>query len=228
MSEDQQPLNRWGDPISEERQNVLRGYLDRWENEQDHGERKGPFDSGPDRTRVPLTGADVFWLTERVRDKDMGTLSNLLEEADLREAHLEQAFLSAAHLEGAFLSAAHLEGAFLSAAHLEGASLFEAHLEGADLSAAHLGGAGLDRATLDASTRLDQIVLDDHTRLGYVRWGDAYLGGIDWSRVRQIGEDTATRTRVQSNGKRKRRSERIEDFENAILVRQRQLLVESP
>jgi hypothetical protein len=39
---EREPQNRWGDPISEERQNELRGYLDRWENEQDHGERTVP------------------------------------------------------------------------------------------------------------------------------------------------------------------------------------------
>jgi uncharacterized protein YjbI with pentapeptide repeats len=139
-----------------------------------------------------------------------------LAEAYLSDAHLEEAYLSQAHLERAILFRAHLERAYLSDAHLEGANLSVAHLEGANLGEAHLEGASLDRATLDASTRLDQIVLDDHTRLGYVRWGDAYLGGIDWSRVRQIGEDTATRTRVQSNGKRIQRSQRIEDFEYAI------------
>jgi hypothetical protein len=35
---------RWGDPISAERQRELQGYLDRWAQEQDHGERKGAFD----------------------------------------------------------------------------------------------------------------------------------------------------------------------------------------
>lgn len=34
---------RWGDLISEERQAKLQGYLDRWAEETDHGERKGPF-----------------------------------------------------------------------------------------------------------------------------------------------------------------------------------------
>src|ERR1044071_1285219 len=63
---------RWGDPISEERQAELQGYLDRWEAETDHGERKGPFDLGASRTGiphgVPLTGADVSWLAESGRN----------------------------------------------------------------------------------------------------------------------------------------------------------------
>src|SRR5260221_11372319 len=53
--------DRWGDPISEERQAELQDYLDRWqaETEAEHGERKGPF------AGVPLTGADVFYLAAR-------------------------------------------------------------------------------------------------------------------------------------------------------------------
>jgi hypothetical protein len=50
---------RWGDPISKERQAELQGYLDRWEAETNHGERKGPF------AGTRLNGADVFWLATR-------------------------------------------------------------------------------------------------------------------------------------------------------------------
>ncbi len=30
MGDEQQPQNKWSDPISEERQRELQGYLDRW------------------------------------------------------------------------------------------------------------------------------------------------------------------------------------------------------
>jgi hypothetical protein len=85
--------DRWGDPISAERQAELQGYLDDWVAETDHGERKGPFDPRSMRTlRIVLTGADVFWLAQQVRT-DMGIVPDL---------HLEGANLIGAHLEGAF------------------------------------------------------------------------------------------------------------------------------
>src|SRR5215470_13496888 len=89
---------RWGDPIGEERQAELQGILDQWDAETDHGNRKGPFDRAHWKGR--LTGAEVSWLAERVRD-EIGGVSDL---------HLEGAGLDGAHLEGAHLTVAHLEG----------------------------------------------------------------------------------------------------------------------
>jgi hypothetical protein len=90
---------RWGDPISEERQAELRGYLDRWVAETDHGAQRGAFDR---RTLygVTLTGADVSWLAEQSGRDVNGAVQNLhLEWARLEEAHLEGAALSNVHLE---------------------------------------------------------------------------------------------------------------------------------
>jgi hypothetical protein len=96
--------NRWGEPISAERQAELQGYLDRWEAETDHGEREGPFDGGLLKLSVDLTGADVLWLAEQSRRRLFGKVPDLhLEHADLRDAHLERANLTGAHLEGAKL-----------------------------------------------------------------------------------------------------------------------------
>src|SRR5258708_18531576 len=59
---------RWGDPISEERQKALQGYVDLWQLRLEGGELRGrgPFDRNSfmdaDRERFRLTGADVFWL----------------------------------------------------------------------------------------------------------------------------------------------------------------------
>lgn len=50
--------NGWGDSISAERQAELQAVLDQWAAEQDHGERRGPFDGSS--VDVRLTGADVF------------------------------------------------------------------------------------------------------------------------------------------------------------------------
>ena len=106
-------LIRQTDP-SQERQAELQGYLDRWQTELDHFERKGQF------YNVELTGADVCWLAEQsVRDED-GSLSNL-------------------HLEGADLSQAQLEGAYLDGAHMAGANFYQAQLQGAGLGDAQIG-----------------------------------------------------------------------------------------
>jgi Pentapeptide repeats (8 copies) len=123
MSEDQQPQqqNRWGDPISEERQAALQAYLDRWAAEADHGERKGPFDREPGEAGVPLTGADASWLADQSMRDALGFSPNLhLEGANLRAAHLEEAALYGAYLERADLYQAHLERAYLQYAHLDG------------------------------------------------------------------------------------------------------------
>ena len=52
---------------SEERQAELQGYLDRWAAETDHGDRKGPFDLGPNQFTLWLTGADVSWFAYQPR-----------------------------------------------------------------------------------------------------------------------------------------------------------------
>jgi uncharacterized protein YjbI with pentapeptide repeats len=171
MSEQQTGTGeKWGDPISEERQAELQGYLDRWEVEIDHGERKGPFDTEPGKSGVWLTGADVSWLAEQV--------ANLHVEGDILDwppLTLEEATLSDAHLEGATLDNAHLKDASLNEAHLEGASLRDAHLEGARLRGAHLEGANLEKAHL---MRAD---------LGGANLTGAYLEGADLGAVNFTG-----------------------------------------
>jgi uncharacterized protein YjbI with pentapeptide repeats len=152
---------RWGDPISEERQTELQGYLDRWAAETDHGERKGPFESSAftldpqedvwlqisrlrqgKQTHLSLTGADVSWLAEQSRRDGIAGAPNLhLERADLHGAHLEGAILRHAHLEETLFGEGHLEGANFMAASLERANFTQAHLEGANLWGAHLEGA---------------------------------------------------------------------------------------
>jgi hypothetical protein len=210
---------RWGDPISEERQAELQGYLDRWAAEADHGARKGPFDGGPGKSGVQLTGADIYWLCERVRDDRFDHVTDLhlegawvfaahMEGADLSGAHLERvqfnlesmernreysaAELLAGHLEGAWLSEAHLEGANLFRAHLNGANLGGAHLEGANLARAHLEGAFLRYAWLDSGTALTYTLMSDKTLLGDVHWsgvGGVNLTQIGWERVNRLGDE---------------------------------------
>jgi hypothetical protein len=117
------PAPKRCDPISTERQAELQGMLDAWDPPgADHGDKKGPFDKNPgEQYGVWLTGAEVFWLADRVRRlNDLFPDLNLSSVPDL---HLEGAYLREAHLKGAHLHEAHLDGAVLSGAHLEGAQL---------------------------------------------------------------------------------------------------------
>jgi hypothetical protein len=111
---------RWGDPISDKREAELQGILNAWKAPRaDHGDKKGPFAGAGGPSGVPLTGADVFWLAERVRE----------EGGHVPDLHLEEAWLVEAHLEGATLWSAHLEEATLGQARLERAHPLQAHLE---------------------------------------------------------------------------------------------------
>jgi Pentapeptide repeats (8 copies) len=219
---------RWGDPIGEERQAELQGYLDRWAAETDHGERKGPFDEG-----ARLTGADVSWLAEHSGRDGIGRVLNLhLEGAYLNETHLEQARLMAAHLEGANLGGAYLERADLSGAYLReallhntrlrraglddanlekafaiNANLVEAELTGAHLEEAYFEGAQLEGADLrgawlDSKTVLYDAVFDDKTRLGDIQWsgvGAVNLTRLDWDQVTTLGDEQGVGQRANAS-----------------------------
>lgn len=186
----QQPAgDAWGDVISDERKAELEERLQAWEQETDHGERKGPFDSrGPskkERAALRLSGADVFWLAartvagtgeawaiavqmERLRraqvDRPLYLLLRLdglhLEGAMVRDAHLEHAMLSGAHLEHAMLARANLEKAALFGTHLERAVLQRASLKSATLRGAHLEGSSLRLAHLEGAD-LSRAYLDN-------------------------------------------------------------------
>ena len=154
---------RWGDPISEDRQKELQGYLDRWAAKTDHGERKGPFDKGPGQRGVHLTGADVFWLAEQRKHGEGGHVRNL-----------------------------HLEGAYLFGAQLKGADLSKADLESTDLGSANLEGANLRGAWFDSKTVLGGSALDRKTGLGDIHWdgiGTVDLTQINWFKVRTLADE---------------------------------------
>jgi uncharacterized protein YjbI with pentapeptide repeats len=116
-----------------------------------------------------------------------------LERANLWKARLEETSFVAAHLEKANLWEAHLEKANLFGAHLEQANLREAHLEGSDLRGAQLAGANLWMSFLDRGTLLNGAILADaehgSARVADVHWGEASLAVIDWSRVKELGDE---------------------------------------
>jgi uncharacterized protein YjbI with pentapeptide repeats len=184
---------RWGDPISEERQAELQGYLDRWDAETDPRDSRGPFDG------VSINGADAYWLARRSMSKrgaDTVVTDLHLEGANLSGAHMEGAAVVGVHLEGAWLNEVHLEGADLTAAHLEGtllsftylerAYLNRAHLEEANLTLAHLEGANLFKAFLDEcefqGTHLEGAILSE-VHLEGRNLHDAHLEGANLART---------------------------------------------
>jgi len=198
---------RYGDPIGEERQAELQGTLDAWDAETDHGERTGPF------AGVELTGADVYWLVERVRRLGLlGVVGPVpdahLEGANLSDVHLERANLSEAHLEGADLTRVYLEGADLTRVNLEGADLYRAHLEEVDLYQAHLEGTDLRRAGLNSKTNLTRAVLDVYTSLRDIHWsgvGSVDLTQITWTPVLRLGDESVLK-----------RDDKADDYEAAV------------
>lgn len=177
-----------------------------------------------------------------------------LEQAYLGEAHLEQAYLRAVHLEGADLGRAHLEGANLGRAHLEWAYLREAHLEGANLVEAHLEGASLRETNLeeksiekgdgdsstalnatdlrgayfDAATNLEGIKLGNRKRgfvpLADVRWGNANLTVVDWTKVKMLGDEYMARHMKKRDGSVKNKDELLNEYRAAVRAN-RQLVV---
>jgi uncharacterized protein YjbI with pentapeptide repeats len=216
LSPDQGITERWGEPVSENRQTELRRMMDSWNaSDADHGGSRGPFDE------VSLTGAEVYWLAEKVAQEQSGSAKSLpLAGADLHGASLEGATLTFARLEGADLrnatlddanlSYAHLEGADLSGAHLIGAILFEAHLEGATMRGARLERADLRGVTLDRKTDLANAYLlePDHKitwvyalthsphygpALGDIHWGDFDLVQLTqlrgWGSLRRLADE---------------------------------------
>jgi uncharacterized protein YjbI with pentapeptide repeats len=171
----------WGDDIPPERQAELERRLQAWEQEADHGNRKGPFDVGDELSRFGLTGADVFWLAGRTLAatgepeavaEQIGWLRQAQDNMpswfalDLGSLHLEGANLGWAHLEGAYLSGVHLEGANLGgviegmglfapivgAPHAERAILRGAYLTGSNLAGVHLEAADLRGAYIESSS----------------------------------------------------------------------------
>jgi len=107
------------------------------------------------------------------------TLTNDLTDADLSDATFDRARLQDVLLDGA---------------QLAGASLVEAHLEGVSLVRAQLVGADLRRATFDGGSNLQGVRFGDGKRAARffgVAWNDADLSAVDWSRLTQLGDETA-------------------------------------
>lgn len=91
------------------------------------------------------------------------------------------------HFEGAVLRGTHPLAADLFHAQLQGATLTQAHLEGADLTFAYFGVA------LNTATYLRGVLLTDDEVgpcwLAGVQWNDIDLSLVNWSQLRELGDE---------------------------------------
>ena len=175
-----------------------------------------------------------------------------LEGAILSDAHFAGATLLGARLDGAILNGTRLDGAVLIQASLAGADLFAAHLEGARLNEAHLAGrapaaealervrrsrpdfpAVLDGASLcgvffDNTAALDEAILGDaacgSVAVADARWGGVNLAVVDWTAVRETGDEREARMATSHIGKPKDAATRLVEFRTAVRAN-RQLVV---
>ncbi len=153
-----------------------------------------------------------------------------LQHADCFEASLDGAWLWSVHGEEARLWGAsmreaqffstHLERADLSEVKLDGAELMEVFLEGANLKHACLADATLYRVYFDYATQLLMVDLGDDARglasLSHIRWGEADIDGISWSRFPMLGNEVEVYQVTDHNGAPKSLKRRRGDYRGAI------------
>ena len=226
MSGQNETGDKWGDPISEDRQSMLDDLEERqrtWAEQPEATRGDSPFAD----SQTHLTGADVFWLAKRALALHLfdptGDVTTDLAAAEKRLQHHTSLYslnLSELHLEGADLRSAHLEGATLSLAWLEKALLRGAHLEGAFLGQAQLNDANLTAAWFDKTSQLNEAVLTG-VSLDQVTFDNTNLTVVDWSRVDILGDERSARRRRYSlfspeDGKPKHRKIRLDEYKSAV------------
>ncbi len=140
-----------------------------------------------------------------------------LHQASLVEAQLQGAILLQAQLHQANLNKAQLQGADLSEVELQGATLRQAQLQGADLRQAHLESVSLNDATL-SDEKYGTVLLAD------IKWGQVNLSVIDWEQTRELGDEQVARQEKDSEGERKDKQTRLDEYKNAVRAN-RQLVV---
>ena len=168
---------------------------------------------------VILRGASCFHVTLVDAELSEADMSNLHSyEADLSSANL-----AGANLRGANLTYGNLSGAFLMMVNLSNADLFEANLSDVDMRFADLSGAALRGATMNASTKLDGIILDPHTKLGDIRWNETSLLQVNWNNIWKgqqlhLGDEDLINRTIPDDDKLRfpTRKERLKSMHDAV------------
>ncbi len=167
---------------------------------------------GADLRSVDLRGLPLTCLRAGLNRSE--TIEVTLEQRHMAKIHLEGANLSFAHLEGAYLSRASLEGANLSHANLEDADLYWSHLENAHLKGTCLEDASLRGCFFNVETALYEVKLRG-VSVADTHWGDMNLSRIDWTKIRELGDESEARRSNRWDGKKKTKNETIIFYETA-------------
>ncbi len=212
-----------------------RGPVD-WSDEHQR-KREGLDVRGADLSYIDLSNLPLARLRGGLTEIEWNPLSDeprkrtgcSLEKADLRGSHLEGAFLRRANLREASLSDAYLQEADLESTHLESARLRRANLEGASLRWAYLEHSHLRKTILKnadfRSTHLEdaylsEIVLWDDKHIGPqladVHWEGANLSVIEWSKLRQLGDEHKARKKHDEQGVLKSKMQVLGEYETAV------------
>lgn len=146
-----------------------------------------------------------------------------LERANFFRSNLEKAELRAASLQAAFLNETCLGGTLFRRAHLEGVWLTRSHLEGVSYPPADLRGVFFDSATNLSNLTLGNS-MHGYVELADVMWGGANLSRIDWSNVKELGDEYKARQLKDEDGQEKSRNVKINEYETAVRAN-RQLAV---
>jgi hypothetical protein len=172
---------------------------------------------GADVANENLDGLPLDGLKAGLSGADWRIVDETVPQAQTRESLYKAAAVT---LRGATLVKTDLRGASLTYADLRSAKLSDSSLEGADLFRAILNGdppANLHGATLDQSTRLNEVALTSEDGIGPrlfdVRWNGASLSGIDWSSLKKLADE-----RRNVHKSRRRQGEGWGDFNRRRII----------
>ncbi len=201
--------------------------------------REGPNLQSADLRQAKLTGLPLA---------RANLSSTKLDHANCSQAHLERASFvgsqcagasftrawlidasfRSANLRDALFTEAHLESANLYQADCANASFYIAHLDGAYLGQARLGRATLRRAFFDPATSWNDTILWDEQHvaasLADARWNGTNLATLDWTQVRQIGDEREAHSATDHDGKPKTKQKWQDNYRRAVRAN-RQLAV---
>lgn len=185
-----------------------------------HEDGRGPvnWDDESQRRRdgLDLRGADLKQVD--LSHLPLARIRGGLTWDEWNDAPKQQRGMAAVLMQEANLRGAHLEGARFRGAHLEGADLKYTYLEVAQFRYTHferakLGGAFLDR------TDLYRAIISDEKRIGPslvdIHWGDANLSIMKWSQVSMLGDEYEAHQKTH-HGKLKDKAARLEGCEVAV------------
>jgi hypothetical protein len=128
-----------------------------------------------------------------------------------------------ANFSGAIISGIPLKGLYLHQANLHETIFYDSDLSGAHLERSDLSGADLRACQMNEATRLDHILINEHTLLGDIRWNGTPLSRVNWTAIQhgqelRLGDEDliASSGDGVTDGTPKTHAERIQAIRNVI------------